>query len=143
MLENMALVEFTPKQIEASCIAMLTVARAHGITPAELELIRAFWSQADQQLGALDESTSAVFSPSLFVGESHKLLLLDMCLACAFADGKYSDEEKTILGDIAANIGLSAQVLSKRTAEVRADFLGALSHLPDVSSVAALAKNLV
>lgn len=142
MLNEVASVEFSIQQIKASCIAMLAVARAHGITPAELELIRAFWTQADGQLGVLDESTTAAFSPELFGEEAHKLLLLDMCLACAFADGKFSGEEKAVIAGFAAKLGVSEQALSERTAEVRASFLGALSHLPDASSVAALAKNL-
>jgi tellurite resistance protein len=69
-------------------------------------------------------------------------LVLDLCLACAFADGHYSQEEKQIVAQIAGRLGLDEGILSERTAEVRVAFLSSLSHLPDAQSVAALAKNL-
>lgn len=133
---------FSPRQVKASCIAMLTVARANGIAPAELDLIRAFWSQTDGLFGELDETTTETFESETFVLNGQKQILLDMCLACAFADGKYSSEEKAVIAEIAAKLDVSAEVLAERTADVRAGFLGSLSHLPDAQSVAALAKNL-
>lgn len=142
MFADTNLEAFSPQQIKASCIAMLAVARANGVAPAELDLIRAFWNQTDRVFGELDEATSERFASEVFVQHEQKLILLDMCLACAFADGKYSTEEKAVIAEIAAELGVSQLVVAERTAEVRASFLGSLSHLPDAQSVAALAKDL-
>ena len=70
------------------------------------------------------------------------MVVLDLCLACAVADGRYSDNEKQVISKIAAQFGFSDEALAARVAEVRAQFLGSLAHLPDPQSVAALAKDL-
>lgn len=130
-------------QIKSACLAMLEVAHAGGeLHPAELSLIRSFWESAEPALPAFDANNTEAFSPALFTEQSHKLLLLDLCVACAFADGNYSSEEKQVTASVAEQLGLSAQVLAERTADVRASFLGSLSHLPDAQSVAALAQHL-
>ncbi|GAB3258891.1 TerB family tellurite resistance protein [Chitinimonas naiadis] len=142
MITDTTLPVFSSQQVKASCLAMLAVARAHGIHSAERELIEGFWTQATPGLGSFDDATAETFSPELFVEAGHKQLLLDLCLACAFADGHYSQEEKDVITGIAARLGLSGQALQERTAEVRVAFLSNLAHLPDAQSVAALAKNL-
>ena len=134
--------DFSPEQIKAACAAMLEVARADGITPSEAELIGEFWASGGSLLGKFDSRLNEVFSAELFPNAAQQTMVIDLCLACAFADGRYGDNEKQVIGRIAAQLGFSNDALGVRVAEVRAQFLGSLAHLPDPQSVAALAKDL-
>ena len=134
--------EFSAAQIKAAALAMLEVAKADGINPAEAELIREFWSPVEGELGPFDASTAESFDAKLFADGAQRLAVLDLCLACAFSDGKYGQQEKQTIASIASRLELSDADVQNRSAEVRAAFLGALAHLPDSSSVAALARNL-
>lgn len=142
MFADTTLSAFSAEQIKSACFAMLEVARAHGISAAEHALIQTFWQQAEPALGAFDAHSQERCATALFVDAGQQQLLLDLCLACAFADGHYSSEEKAVIADLAARLGLAESVLAERTAEVRSAFLGALAHLPDAASVAALGKQL-
>ena len=133
---------FTPEQIQAACAAMLEVARADGIAPSETALIGEFWTSAGDSLGKFDSAMNAPFRAGLFADTAQKVMIVDLCLACAFADGRYSDNEKQVVSGITTQLGLTNEFLIGRVAEVRAQFLGSLAHLPDPQSVAALAKDL-
>ncbi|MDN3575648.1 TerB family tellurite resistance protein [Chitinimonas viridis] len=142
MFIDQTLPAFSAEQVKSSCLAMLQVARSHGLHPAESSLISGFWQQAEPALGVFDANTTEAFAAGLFASAGHKQLVLDLCLACAFADGHYSAEEKVAIAAIAAQLGLPEAVVQERTAEVRVAFLSSLAHLPDAQSVAALAKGL-
>lgn len=139
---NSEIQPFTPEQVKAACAAMLDVARADGITPSEAALIGEFWTSGGVSLGNYDSAMNAPFQAELFADSAHKVMVVDLCLACAFADGRYGDNEKQVIGRIAMQLGLPSDALTARVAEVRAQFLGSLAHLPDPQSVAALAKDL-
>ena len=142
MFNDPGLIAFTAEQIRSCSMAMLEVAMANGIHPAELALIREFWSTAQPTLGELRPEAATPFNASLFADAPQRQTVLELSLACAFADGSYSDEEKPVIASIAQRLGFSAEALEECTANVRAAFLGGLSHLPDSQAVAALAKDL-
>jgi hypothetical protein len=131
----------TNEQIRSACLAMLSVARLQGLHDAEVALIAQFWAAAPT-LGAFDPAVTAEFDATQFTVESEKILLIDLCLACAFADGSYSPAEQKQLAKIANTLSVSPETLAERTDTVRLAFLGSLAHLPDSQSVAALSTTL-
>ena len=142
MLNDPTQITFSAEQIKSCSLAMLEVAKANGIDPAELALIRAFWNTATPPLGELEPESTTPFDATVFADQAHKHAVLEMSLACAFADGSYSDEEKDVISSIGSRLGLGAEIIEQCAANVRAAFLGGLAHLPDSHAVAALAKGL-
>lgn len=141
MVTDFTAIAFTAEQIQACSMAMLQVAQADGIDPAELALIRAFWDAAIPSLGELPASAST-FDASLFTDPSHKHTVLELVHACAFADGQYSSYEKSIVASIGHRLGFTDSEIAECASAVRSEFLGGLSHLPDSQAVADLAKGL-
>ncbi|WP_373973986.1 hypothetical protein NT239_10040 [Chitinibacter sp. SCUT-21] len=140
-MQNAQIDPLNAEQIRQACYAMLSVARLHGLHPAETALIAEFWSSAPE-LGTFDPAQPAPFDPSHLPAPADRELVIDLCLACAFADGNYSAEEKAQLKHLADQLAVSEEVLTQRSDNIRQAFLGSLAHLPDSASVAALSKAL-
>ena len=65
-----------------------------------------------------------------------------MCLMTAYADGHLSAAEREHIQALATTLGLDEARFEAHLAQVRDDLVGALSHLPDAGSVAAVVREL-
>ena len=68
--------------------------------------------------------------------------MMTLCILTAYADGHCSAEEQAVLQGLAADMGLEPARLEALQAVVKDQLLASLSHLPDVASVAAVAREL-
>jgi tellurite resistance protein len=141
--------DLSPAQVLQLTGAMLSVAFVDGIAPAEAALIGQFYESSRTQ----DMPTTAAFladpqaqhfdaaalagSPAAFADT-----VVLMCLMTAYADGHLSAAEREHIQAFATALGLDTARFEAHLAQVRDDLVGALSHLPDAGSVAAVVREL-
>ncbi len=129
--------------------AMLSVASVDGIQPAEAALIGQFYESSR----SADMATTAVFLASDQTRQFDAASLAGstpgfadtvvlMCLMTAHADGRLSADELSHVQTIASALGLDATRFDAHLAHVRDELVGALSHLPDAASVAAVVHEM-
>lgn len=139
----------TPAQAELLTRTMLAVATIDGLSDAESALIRQFyesvWSgemkSTEAVMGGL---VSQPYSVNELAGASADFAetVVLMSLMAAYADGKLSEAEREMIRKVASVLGISDEQLASHLARVQNDLIGALSHLPDSESVAAVYKEL-
>ena len=141
--------DLSPAQVVQLTRAMLSVAFVDGIQPAEAALIGQFYESsrtedmpttasfmADPQARSFD-ATALAGSPAAFADT-----VVLMCLMTAYADGHLSAAEREHIQALATTLGLDEARFEAHLAQVRDDLVGALSHLPDAGSVAAVVREL-
>lgn len=141
--------ELSQDQVIALTNAMISVAAVDGIQPAEAALIGQFYESS--RSAAMPATATLIagaggkrFDARELAGSTAEFAdtLVLMCLMTAYADGRLSDAERKHVGSIASALGMDAARLDGHLARVRDDLLGALSHLPDAGSVAAVVREL-
>jgi DnaJ-domain-containing protein 1 len=87
---------------------------------------------------------SQVFDASDMAGSPPEFVdtVVLMCLMAAYADGSLSAAERSHVQAIATPLGVDTARFDTLLAQVRDDLVGAISHLPDAGSVAAVVKEL-
>jgi uncharacterized tellurite resistance protein B-like protein len=137
------------EQLLALVGCMLSTAEVDGVQPQEVALIQKFYvASATPGLPAFDEvrATASGQSAALLkqvaadTGFTEQLVL--MCLMTGYADGHLTDAEHAHVQGIAQQVGIAGPRLAELQQQVKDSLLGALSHLPDAASVAALAREL-
>ena len=141
--------DLSPAQATQLPRAMLSVALVDGIHPAEAALIGQFYESsrsADMPTTAsvLASPDAQTFDASALAGSTPEFAdtVVLMCLMAAYADGSLSAAERNHVQAIATPLGVDAARLDTLLAQVRDDLVGAISHLPDAGSVAAVVKEL-
>lgn len=139
-------------QVIALVECMLSTAHVDGVQPKELALIRGFYEEQRQpDMPEFDALMSAAGKdPGLLPGVSSDVgsdmefaeQLLLMCLMTGYADGHFSDAERSHVLGLAQQVGVSAERLAELHLQVKDSLIASLAHLPDAESVAALAKTL-
>jgi hypothetical protein len=141
--------DITPGQVLAMATALLGFASIDGVRPEELALIRGFYEQSG--VAGLPGFDSVVSGRSAPTPDAMAVELADREFAeqvvlfgfmTGYADGHLSDAEKAAVHAMAHQAGLSDARITALHQQVKDSLIGALSHLPDPSSVAALAKEL-
>jgi hypothetical protein len=129
--------------------AMLSVACVDGIQPAEAALIGQFYessrsAEMPSTASFLASPDSRLFDAAALAGSDADFAdtMLLMCLMTAYADGQLSAGELAHVRTIATTLGVDAVRFDAHLAQVRDELVGALSHLPDAGSVAAVAHEL-
>jgi uncharacterized membrane protein YebE (DUF533 family) len=129
--------------------AMLSVALIDGLAPAEAALIGQFYESS--RSATMPSTTELLASPDARQFDVAELAgceadLADtvvlMCLMTGYADGSLSDAERAQVQAIASELGVDDARFDDLLAQVRDALVGALSHLPDAGSVAAVVKEL-
>ncbi len=141
--------DLSPAQVTQLTQAMLSVALVDGIHPAEAALIGQFYESsrsADMPttatvLGRPDAQTFNAAALAASTPEFADTVVL-MCLMAAYADGNLSAAERSHVQAIATTLGVDASRFDALLAQVRDELVGAISHLPDAGSVAAVVKEL-
>lgn len=138
----------SPAQVAQLTQAMLSVALVDGIHPAEAALIGQFY-ESSRSADMPTTATALAMDSSAF--DARSLLPSDaefadtvvlMCLMAAYADGSLSAAERSHVQAIATTLGVDAARFEAHIALVRDELVGALSHLPDTASVAAVVQKL-
>ncbi|CAM3567202.1 TerB family tellurite resistance protein [Polaromonas hydrogenivorans] len=139
----------SPAQVAQLTRAMLSVAAVDGIQPAEAALIGQFYESsrsADMPATAtfLADPQAQQFDAAALAGSPAEFAdtVVLMCLMTAYADGQLSPAEREHVQAVATTLGLDAARFEAHLAQVRDDLVGALSHLPDAGSVAAVVSEL-
>ncbi len=139
--------DLSPAQVTQLTRAMLSVALVDGIHPSEAALIGQFYessrSAAMPTTATVLASTDAqTFNAAILAGSTPEFsdTVLLMCLMAAYADGQFSPAERAHVQTIATALGVDAARIDDLLAQVRDELVGALSHLPDAGSVAAVVR---
>jgi uncharacterized membrane protein YebE (DUF533 family) len=139
----------SPAQVTQLTLAMLSVALVDGIHPAEAALIGQFYESsrsADMPTTAsvLARPDAETFTSTALAGSTPEFAdtVVLMCLMAAYADGSLSDAERTHVQAIATALDMDTTHFDTLLAQVRDELVGAISHLPDAGSVAAVVKEL-
>ena len=141
--------DLNPEQVVQLTHAMLSVASVDGIQPAKAALIGQFYESARN--AGMPATTTLLASPNALQFDATALAgssaefadtVVLMCLMTAYADGHLSAAEREHVQALATALGLDAARFETHLARVRDDLVGALSHLPDAGSVAAVVREL-
>jgi len=140
----------TNPQVLAMVSCMLAVARIDGIRPEEVAVIRAFYDGSAAPglppFAAIENAHCDLATlPGLSGGGVDMDFAEQVVLAsflAGYADGNLSDGERAQVAAIAAQLGLAAARTAELQTQVKDTLIGALAHLPDSASVAALAKTM-
>jgi len=139
----------SPTQVTQLTQAMLSVALVDGIHPAEAALIGQFYESS--RSADMPTTSSVMASPEAQPFDAATLAgspaafadtMVLMCLMTAYADGHLSPAERDHVQAIATTLGVDAARFDAHLAQVRDELVGAISHLPDAGSVAAVVKEL-
>lgn len=141
--------DLSPAQVVQLTRAMLSVAAVDGIQPAEAALIGQFYESSRHDgmpttATILADPLAQQFDAAGLTGITAEFAdtVVLMCLMTAYADGHLSPAEREHVQALATALGLDAARFEAHLAQVRDDLVGALSHLPDAGSVAAVVSEL-
>ncbi|MDB5930313.1 MAG: hypothetical protein JWR60_2020 [Polaromonas sp.] len=139
----------SPEQVVQLTKAMLSVASVDGIQPAEAALIGQFYESSRNDAmpttaAFLSDPAARQFDAAGLAGSTAEFAdtLVLMCLMTGYADGQLSPEERSHVQAMATALGLDEARFEAHLAQVRDDLVGAISHLPDAGSVAAVVREL-
>ncbi|MGB0128622.1 MAG: hypothetical protein WBP72_13375 [Rhodocyclaceae bacterium] len=139
----------TAAEIVATTRAMIRVARVHGITAAEIDLIRAFYGTSAQAEGGPSfEDLLESSGPETPIGAggfgsvANRETVVALCYLTAYADGELSAGEREVAKAVAAELAIGPQKQEEILAGIKDQLLAQLSHLPDAGSVAKVAREL-
>ena len=137
------------EQLVALVGSMLSTAEVDGVRPEEVALIQTFYMESASagapsfdSVRASAASQSATLLQQVGIDTQFSEQLVLMCLMTGYADGHLTDAEHAHVQGIAQQVGIAGSRLMELKQQVKDSLLGALSHLPDAASVAALAREL-
>jgi uncharacterized membrane protein YebE (DUF533 family) len=141
--------DLSPAQVVQLTRAMLSVALVDGIHPAEAALIGQFYESsrsADMPTtpAVLAQPDAENFDATQLAGVPAAFAdtVVLMCLMTAYADGQLSTAERAHVQTLASAMGVDAARFEVHLSQVRDELVGALSHLPDATSVAVVVHEL-
>jgi tellurite resistance protein len=133
-------------QAEAIARGLFAVANSDGLHEREAALVASFWADVGGSPAALAElgRRAAVTGEELAAAlptEPMRLLFLKTSLLLAWADGKVTNEERTVVDAFAKALGLASRVADLE-GSVKEFLLSHLSHLSNTTATAEVAKKL-
>ncbi len=139
---------FSNEQLIALVESMLSTARVDGVHPKEEALIRVFYEEQrlpgmpayEGVAAAADKGIKQLEALRGDVGFAEQLVL--MCLMAGYADGKFSEAERSHVAQLAGALSVAPARMGELHLQVKDSLIGSLARLPDAESVAALAKTL-
>lgn len=138
----------TREQALALIGCMLSTAHVDGMHPQELALIRRFHDESsdlglppfDSLVAAPADAAAQLAGVGADPAFAEQLVMLS--IMTGYADGDFSEAERTHVAGLAARIGIDAERFAQLHQGVKDSLIQSLSHLPDAASVAALVKTL-
>lgn len=131
---------------EAIARGLFAIAHSDGLHEREAALIGSFWADTGGSFHALAslERSAAITGEELAAALDNAALrrvFLKTALLMAFADGKVSEQESTLVRTYADALGLTSE-LSTLEAEVKDYLLSQLAHIHNSEALAEIAKKL-
>lgn len=131
---------------EAIARGLFAIAHSDGMHEREAALVGSFWADTGGSMHALaslersapitgEELAEALASPG------HRRLFLKTALLMAFADGKVSEQESTLVRTYADALALTGELASLE-AEVKDYLLSQLAHIHNTEALLEIAKKL-
>ncbi|MCL2724895.1 MAG: TerB family tellurite resistance protein [Polyangiaceae bacterium] len=139
-------VAITTAHAEAIARGLFAVAKSDGLHEEEKVLIASFWADVGGTLSALDElsqrsTISSAELASALEQPAIRELFLKTAILLAWADGKVSGAERTVLGDFAEALDMSGRV-AEFELQVKEYLLSHLTHLSNTTAVAVVASRM-
>lgn len=131
---------------EAIARGLFAIAHSDGLHEREAALIGSFWADTGGSMHALAslERSAAITGEELALSlgsPALRRLFLKTALLMAFADGKVSEQESTIVRTYADALGLTSE-LAALEAEVKDYLLSQLAHIHNTDALLEIAKKL-
>ena len=131
---------------EAMARGLFAIAHSDGLHEREAALVGSFWADTGGSFHALAslERSSAITGEELAAALDNtplRRVFLKTALLMAFADGKVSEQESTLVRTYADALGLTSE-LSTLEAEVKDYLLSQLAHIHNSEGLAEIAKKL-
>ena len=131
---------------EAIARGLFAIAHSDGMHEREAALVGSFWADTGgsfHALAALERSAAITGEELANALESAALrrVFLKTALLMAFADGKVSEQESSLVRTYADALGLTSE-LSTLEAEVKDYLLSQLAHIHNSEALAQIAKKL-
>jgi tellurite resistance protein len=132
---------------EAIARALFTVAKVDGLHEREAALVASFWAETGGGAGALASlERSAQIRPAELASALHssdeRALFVKTAYLLAWADGQVTAEERKIIGEFGAALGVDAKQAERLEAGVKDYLLGHLSGLKNSEAAAKVASKL-
>jgi tellurite resistance protein len=143
---NQTDISLDPFQSEAFARGLYAVAHVDGVHAAEEALVAAFWAECGGSTQALAEfgrrqAITAEELTTALSGQELRRLFLRTAVQLAFADGKVSDAERTLICGYAEALGLKEELQGIED-QARDFLMSQLSHVQNVDALAQVAKKL-
>jgi tellurite resistance protein len=141
-------VDLDGKAAEAIARGLYAIARVDGLHEREAGLIAAFWIESGAGTGRLsdlerektpitaEELKAALSTPQL------RLLFMKTAILLTYADGVVTPEERQILGEYSAALGVDAATVATLENNVKEYLLEQLAHLNNTDATVEVAKKL-
>ncbi len=131
---------------EAIARGLFAIAHSDGLHEREAALVGSFWADTGGSFHALAslERSAAITGEELAAALDNtplRRVFLKTALLMAFADGKVSEQESTLVRTYADALGLTSE-LSTLEAEVKDYLLSQLAHIHNSEGLAEIAKKL-
>lgn len=131
---------------EAIARGLFAIAHSDGLHEREAALVGSFWADTGGSFHALAslERSAAITGEELAAALGNaplRRVFLKTALLMAFADGKVSEQESTLVRTYADALGLTSE-LSTLEAEVKDYLLSQLAHIHNSEALAEIAKKL-
>ena len=150
MFPLMSELPLTPAQVVAATRLLLHVAHVDGAkADEEVALIRQFYDTCRGAGGdfppfeeiALGQREGAL-AANEFPDAGQRDMIAALCLMVAYADGEFSEAERSAVEQAAHGLGLDDERIEQILAQVKDHMLAQFARLPDAESVAVVAKEL-
>jgi tellurite resistance protein len=140
-------IEVTQSAAEAMARGLYTVAHVDGLHEREEALVASFWAEVGGGAASLSELQRAatITPPELKAALPTPALgqmFVKTAILLAWADGKVSDGERKIIGELAAALGITGADFTTLEAAVKEYLLGHLAPIQNSAAVATVAKKL-
>lgn len=149
MRELMEVADLELNQVQVIVRGMYAVAKSDGVHSSEMVMIKEFYDSCRAQVQGLTEFKELV-SQDFDAQEAKDILdtaelrntFMTSCLFLAFADGYYSEPERTIIADFAAALDISHEQLSTLEDLVKDYLIMQISGISNIDALREIAASM-
>lgn len=149
MQETQGQVNLGLDHVQVIVRGMHAVAKADGLHPAELVLLREFYEGCRQEVAGLsgfDDLISVEFdlaqAKEVLNSAELQAMLLKSCVFLAYADGRYSDGERATVARFAQGLAVAPGVLEEIESQVGGELVQSVARVKNVDALKSVVKSL-
>ena len=135
--------------VQAIVRAMHEIALADGMHDAERVMLRGFYDSCQQDAGAMTSFNDLISTPfdaaqakDIFDTPARRAALLQSCVLLAYADGKYTEGERTKVKSYADAIGMPAAELEQIEGGVSDHLMQQISRISNTDALQQVSAEL-